>query len=146
MWNYYVTVHSRTQTHYICIYVCVCACARVYIKKMLVWRSGHQKRLHIKKNYNSQLPLIPVWWSSFQSVLPILSKNMQEISKSRLAEHWQKVDHTTQCDKAGIIHKEENSITRKLLVNTHQKNKANQKTQPGHEQLTLLLHVCNKSS
>jgi len=38
-----------------------------------------------------------------------------------------------QCDKAGMIHKEENSITRKLLVNSHQKNKANQKTQPGHE-------------
>jgi len=56
------------------------------------------------------------------------------------------VDHTTQCHKAGIIHKEENSITRELLVNTHQKNKANQKTQPGHDQLPLLLHMCNISS
>jgi len=70
---------------------------------------------------------------------------MQEISKSRLADHYQKVDHTTQCDKAGIIRKEENSITRKLLLNTSQKNKANQITQPGHEQLPLL-HVCNISS
>jgi len=38
------------------------------------------------KNYNFQLSVIPIWWSSFHSVLPILSKNMQEISKSRLAE------------------------------------------------------------
>jgi len=135
MWSNYVMLHTRARAR-VCVYI---------PPKKLVWRSGHQTLLHIKK-YNFQPSVIPISWSSLQSVLPILSKNMQEISKSRLADHWQKVDHITQYDKAGIIHQEENSITRKLLVNTHQKNKANQKTQPGHEQLPLLLHMCNLSS
>jgi hypothetical protein len=39
---------------------------------------------------------------------------MGEISKSRTVEHSWDVDHRTECNKVETIHKEENSIIRKL--------------------------------